>query len=137
MKRLRERPEISGELGMSSMTDIIFILLIFFMMVSTLVNPSALTLTVPGNAKATGKAVTTNTRTDDIGILADGQFTLNNAVSSVAQIKKALESAKIKNPNYKVSISPNPQAPVEKVVIILDMTQNMGISSTLHAEVTD
>ena len=33
---LREKKELNGEMGMSSMTDIIFILLIFFMMVSTM-----------------------------------------------------------------------------------------------------
>ena len=65
--KLRQRREISSEMGMSSMTDIIFILLIFFMMVSTLVHPSALNLTLPSNAKAVKKPATTD-HLDDVGI---------------------------------------------------------------------
>ncbi len=131
--RLREKREISSELGMSSMTDIIFILLIFFMMVSTLVHPSALNLTLPSNAKVVNKPATTE-RLDDIGITASGGFILNGVTNTPAAIKAFLERNLIKKKDYKVTVSPDTKAPVEKVVQILDMTQSLGITSILHAE---
>lgn len=130
--RLREKREISSELGMSSMTDIIFILLIFFMMVSTLVHPSALNLTLPSNATAVKKAATTE-HFDDIGITASGSFILNGVTNKPEFIKSFLERNITKKRDYKVTVSPDSKAPVEKVVQILDMTQALGITSILHA----
>ncbi len=130
--RLREKREISSELGMSSMTDIIFILLIFFMMVSTLVHPSALNLTLPSSATAVKKAATTE-RLDDIGITASGSFILNGVTNKPELIKSFLERNIAKKRDYKVTVSPDSKAPVEKVVQILDMTQSLGITSVLHA----
>jgi biopolymer transport protein ExbD len=134
MRRLRERTELSGELGMSSMTDIIFILLIFFMMVSTLVHPSALNLALPGSGKAATKPAKVE-RLDDIGITASGNFIFNNVTTTIAKIRTVVERNKLKNPNYKVTVSPDAKAPVEKVVQVLDMTQILSISSILQASV--
>ena len=44
--------KVSAEMSMSSMTDIVFLLLIFFLVTSTLVNPNALKLLLP---KSTGQ----------------------------------------------------------------------------------
>jgi biopolymer transport protein ExbD len=130
--RLREKQELNGEMGMSSMTDIIFILLIFFMMVSTMTHPSALNLALPGNSKTTTKPIKTD-RLDDIGITASGSFIFNNQTTAIDKIKTFLERNKLKNPEYKVTVSPDAKAPVEKVVQILDITQTMAISSILQA----
>ncbi len=131
--RLRERQEINGEMGMSSMTDIIFILLIFFMMVSTLVNPSALNLALPGNAKSSKKPVVSE-RLDDIGITASGNFILNSATTPLEKIRLFLEAKRGKNSSYKVTVSPDTKAPVEKVVQVLDLTQTLDINSILQAD---
>lgn len=48
---LRSRNKVSANFNMSSMTDIVFLLLIFFMLTSTLVSPNALKLLLP-NSKA-------------------------------------------------------------------------------------
>lgn len=134
--RLRERPELSGEMGMSSMTDIIFILLIFFMMISTMVHPSALALSLPGNSKTTKKPINTD-RLDDVAITASGHFLLNGVSSDIPKIKAFLERNKVKKTEYKVMVSPDSKAPVEKVVMVLDMTQTMGIASVLHTEAAE
>ena len=130
--RLREKQELSGEMGMSSMTDIIFILLIFFMMVSTMTHPSALNLSLPSSSKAPAKATKVE-RLDDIGITASGNFIYNNVTTPIDKIKSYLERNKLKNPDYKVTVSPDTKAPVEKVVKVLDMTQTLNITSVLQA----
>jgi biopolymer transport protein ExbD len=132
--RLREKQELSGEMGMSSMTDIIFILLIFFMMVSTMTHPSALNLSLPGNAKTATKAVKSTDHLDDIGITASGNFIYNNVTTPLDKIRSYLERNKLKNKDYKVTVSPDTKAPVEKVVKVLDMTQTLNITSVLQAE---
>jgi biopolymer transport protein ExbD len=44
---LRSRNKVSASFSMASMTDIVFLLLIFFMITSTLVHPTALKLLLP------------------------------------------------------------------------------------------
>lgn len=44
---LRTRNKVSANFSMASMTDIVFLLLIFFMITSTLVHPTALKLLLP------------------------------------------------------------------------------------------
>ena len=49
---IKRTTKVLSEMSMSSMTDIVFLLLIFFLMTSTLVNPNALKLLLP---KSTGQ----------------------------------------------------------------------------------
>ena len=50
---LRSRNKVSANFSMSSMTDIVFLLLIFFMLTSTLVSPNALKLLLPNSKSRT------------------------------------------------------------------------------------
>lgn len=47
----KKRTKVSAEFSMSSLTDIIFLLLIFFMLTSSLVSPTAINLKLPNSSK--------------------------------------------------------------------------------------
>lgn len=49
---IKQTTKVDAGISMSSMTDIVFLLLLFFLMTSTLVNPNALKLLLP---KSTGQ----------------------------------------------------------------------------------
>ncbi len=61
-------------MSMSSMTDIVFLLLIFFLVTSTLVNPNALKLLLP---KSTGQVGAKATVTVSIKDWGDEQYTFH------------------------------------------------------------
>jgi biopolymer transport protein ExbD len=64
---LKRRNKINAAFSMSSMTDIVFLLLIFFMVTSTLVAPNALKLLLPqSNNQTAAKPITTISITRDI-----------------------------------------------------------------------
>lgn len=64
---LKRRNKVNASFSMSSMTDIVFLLLIFFMVTSTLVAPNALKLLLPqSNNQTTAKAITTISITKDL-----------------------------------------------------------------------
>ena len=50
---LTRRNEVSPQFSMSSMTDIIFLLLIFFMITSTMVSPNAIKVLLPQSSQQT------------------------------------------------------------------------------------
>lgn len=66
---LRGRNKITPEFNMSSMTDIVFLLLIFFMIASTLVTTNAIDILLP---KASGK--TENKKSVSVSIKKDLTF---------------------------------------------------------------
>lgn len=123
----------SGELGMSSMTDIIFILLMFFMMTSTLTAPSALNLTLPGKSKTASKIP--HDRMNDISIKGNGSYLLNGRPADIATIQRILEKeVQISSKKINITISPSPEAPVESVVAVMDITTKLGINAILSTE---
>ena len=50
--RLRSRNKVNVNFSMSGMTDIVFLLLLFFMLTSTLIAPNALKLLIPQQAQS-------------------------------------------------------------------------------------
>ena len=69
---LRSRNKVSSDFNMSSMTDIVFLLLIFFMLTSTLVSPNALKLLLPNS-----KAKTLEKQTISVSITKEIDFFVN------------------------------------------------------------
>lgn len=70
---LKKRNKVNAAFSMASMTDIVFLLLIFFMLSSTLVAPNALKLLLPqSNNQTAAKPVTT------ISITKDLQYYIND-----------------------------------------------------------
>ena len=56
---LKRRQKISPNFSMASMTDIIFLLLIFFMITSTMVSPNAIKVLLPqGKQQTSAKPLT-------------------------------------------------------------------------------
>jgi biopolymer transport protein ExbD len=81
--KLKGRNKISPEFSMSSMTDIVFLLLIFFLLTSN--TPNALDLILP---KAKGK--TTNTQQVSVSIDADLRYFVNENLVEQAQLEAVL-----------------------------------------------
>lgn len=50
---LKQRTKVDASFSMASMTDIIFLLLLFFMITSTVVNPNAIKILLPESKQQT------------------------------------------------------------------------------------
>ena len=76
---LRNRSKISAEFNMSSMTDLVFLLLIFFMLTSTLVTSSALDVILPkSKAQTVKKSTVTVTINKDLKLSVNDELISNN-----------------------------------------------------------
>lgn len=64
---LRRTTKADPNISMSSMTDIVFLLLIFFLVTSTLVNPNALKLLLPKSTGQVGAKATVSVSIKDWG----------------------------------------------------------------------
>lgn len=71
---LRGRNKVSPEFSMSSMTDIVFLLLVFFLLTSPSITPQALDLLLPsssGKTKTQGKVTVSISKEGDYYVNAD------------------------------------------------------------------
>lgn len=126
---LRKKNKISAEFSMSSLTDIIFLLLIFFMLTSNLVSPNALFLKMPG--KSTPSVSDVNP--PDITIKRNGTFLLDGSPKTLSELRKSIRTLKKSNGGKKldVTISPVKNCPIQYVVTIMDMANIMKINGIL------
>lgn len=73
---LKKTTKVSANFSMSSMTDIVFLLLIFFMVTSTLIAPNALKLLLPqsNNQTMATKPITTVAITSDLKYAVEDRY---------------------------------------------------------------
>ncbi len=127
---LKKNTRVSAEFNMSSLTDIIFLLLIFFMLTSSMVIPNALNLRLPG--KSNSQAVP-QTKPYEVKISKDGKYFVNNKRVSIITLEKGLKKLKTRRKNSKVSIiiSPDPNTANENVVAVMDIAYRLGIDAIM------
>ncbi len=130
---LKRRNKAIAEFNMSSLTDIIFLLLIFFMLTSSLVAPNALNLKLPGSSKT--KVVATD-RLDDVRIDRRGRFYLNGKRISPQRLETELrrKARRARNGKLNITISPDKNTPVEHVVTVMDIAMRLDINGILTPE---
>ncbi len=129
---LKKRNKISAEFSMSSLTDIIFLLLIFFMLTSTLVSQNALNLKLPSS---TSKTVAPQSIA--ISIEKEGRFYYNGKRMSAPNVEKNVRSAvrsSSNRDNVTLSIVSERGTPIEYVVQIMDMANRLKVQAILATE---
>ncbi|MET2984432.1 ExbD/TolR family protein [Aureibaculum conchae] len=112
----RGRNKVSPEFNMSSMTDIVFLLLIFFMLTSTLVTVNALDILLP---KAEGK--TENNKSVAISITKGLDFYVDRKKVGENEIEQNLASLLSQQENPTIVLRAEEGVPIEKAVSIMDI----------------
>lgn len=100
------------------MTDVVFNLLIFFMLTSTLVHPTALKLLLPkGSTQTSAKPQTT------ISITADQKYYLEQQPVTLETMEALLKEKLGANPETYISLHADKSVPFETVVAVLNIAQ--------------
>lgn len=129
---MKKRNKISADFNMSSLTDIIFLLLIFFMLTSALVSPNALNLKLPGSSRT---KIVNPSRMDDVAISGNGNYYLNGKRIDLTVLEGRLrEKASRSSEKINITISPESGTPVEHVVAVMDIAMRLGINGVLVPE---
>ena len=110
------RNKISGSFSMSSMTDIVFLLLIFFVITSTLVIPNALKVLLPNSSsKTTGK------QTVSVTIKPDLTYYVNAKPIEAEFIEVKLRQLLAGEKKPGIILHVDKTVPIEHAVKILDI----------------
>jgi len=115
---LSQRNKISINFSSVGMTDVVFNLLIFFMLTSTLVHPSAIKLLLPrGSTQTSAKPLTT------VSITSDLTYYIEKQPVAFDQIENLLRQKLGTNPDTYISLHADKAVPFENVVKVLDIAQ--------------
>ena len=113
---LRGRNKVSPEFSMSSMTDIVFLLLVFFLLTSPAITPDALDLILP---KAKGK--TSNKQNLSVSITKDLDYYVNKERVTEDSIEGFITSQLVGVEDPTIILRAEEGVPIENAVKIMDI----------------
>jgi len=113
---LRSRNKVTPNFNMSSMTDIVFLLLIFFMLTSTLVSPNALKLLLPNS-----KSKTLEKQTISISIDKNINFYIDENQVDVNELETRLINILSSELEPAIILHADKSVEIEHVVKIMDI----------------
>jgi len=122
-RRLKSHPELHA----GALNDILFILLFFFLIVSTLANPNVIKLSTP-KAKSDTKAK----QTVIVNIKPNGQYIINGKTLTINDIRAFVQPYIAKDSTQAtIAINTYKTVPLDAVVVIILIARDMGARTTL------
>ncbi|HHU56871.1 MAG TPA: biopolymer transporter ExbD [Bacteroidales bacterium] len=116
---LKSRSKINATFSMSSMTDVVFLLLIFFMITSTLVNPNAIKLLLPQSRQQTAaKPATSVSVTRELNYYVGTQRVPFNRLESTLRAAVGTET------DVYISLHVDENVPMKEVVKVMNIAKN-------------
>ncbi len=118
---IKTRNKITPEFSMASMTDIVFLLLLFFMISTTMISPNALKLLLPrSDGQVSDKPITT------VSITKDLQFMLEKSPIEFDKLEGALRVRFDGVPEEErvISLHTDRTVPIEEAVRVMNIAKD-------------
>lgn len=115
---ISQRNKVSVNFSSVGMTDVVFNLLIFFMLTSTLVHPTALKLLLPkGSSQTSAKPLTT------VSITSDQKYYVEQQPVRIDDLESILRQKLGDKPDTYISLHADKTVPFDNVVRVLNIAQ--------------
>lgn len=130
---LKRRQRVEPEFSLAAMIDVIFLLLMFFMLTSKFVTPNALNLSLPSSNSTTMASPSLA-----VSIDAAGKFYLDAKPIAEAALENGLK-AKIKSmgkdlKSTTITVVAEKGTPIENVVTVLDVANRLQVKTILATD---
>ncbi len=118
---IKSRNKVSAQFSMSSMTDIVFLLLIFFMITSTMIHPNALKLLLPqSNSQVSAKPITTVSIDKNLDYFIETRRIDFSALESALKVK----FDGVAEEDRTVALHAEKSVPIDAVVKVMNIAKN-------------
>jgi biopolymer transport protein ExbD len=124
---LRTKRDNEPELNLTPLIDVVFLLLIFFMVSTTFERESEITLELP---EASGKVAESKHKVIEISIDSQGNYFINQRRikdTDIATLKQALKIVRGEEKEPKLIISADKMTPHQSVVRAMDAARQLGL----------
>ncbi len=116
---LKRSVKIESGFSMSSMTDIVFLLLLFFMLSSTLISPNALPLQLPrSNSQVKGKPIIT------VSITKDLTYYVESTPVPFSELEGIIQQKLMKEEEPTLALHADKSVPIDEVVKVMNIARN-------------
>jgi biopolymer transport protein ExbD len=127
---LRRRHREDAEVHTGPLNDILFILLLFFLIVSSLANPNVIKLSQPKS-----KSDTKAKQTVVVSIDANKQFYVGTARVTIGELKAKLQPFLAKETDQpSIVINADRSVPVDDVVAVMRVARELGARTVLAVD---
>ncbi|HJZ40221.1 MAG TPA: biopolymer transporter ExbD [Bacteroidales bacterium] len=115
---LRSRNKVEVSYSVAGMTDIIFLLLLFFMLTSTLISPNAVKLLLPqSNSQSSNRPITT------VSITRDIVFYIEKTRIDISQLELMLRQKIGNTEDPTIAIHADRSVPIEYIVEVMNVAR--------------
>ena len=132
--RRRHRIEDEAEINITPMLDIVFIMLIFFIVTTSFVKEKGLEVSRPSNAPP--KEIKQDKGPIVVKIDASSLISVKGRILEPRAVQANLEREKAEKPDSPLIVAAHPEADTDSLVTILDAAQAVGIESVSVATST-
>ena len=120
---LKGRNKVSAEFSMASMTDIIFLLLLFFLLSATVITSNAIEIILPkAGSQTTKKQVVSITAT------TDGRYYIDKEQVNYSDIEPRLQSIAAAGDNTTILIRGENTIELQKVTDLFELARRNGLT---------
>jgi len=113
---ISNRNKVGIAFSNAGMSDIVFLLLLFFMLTSTLVQPTALKVLLPkGTTQSNARPMTT------VSITKDHQYFIEDEPIALENLEAALQAKVGADPEIYISVHADRSVPLEFVVNVMNI----------------
>ena len=130
--KLNSRHKTHAKFDMSSMTDIVFLLLIFFMLITTMVVPNVNTLKLLLPSSDTAKP--TENITVSVAINENHQYFVDGKQTNTRNLQKSISSYISGKSNPVIILHTARTVPIEKVVKVMDISNRLKVKMVLATD---
>jgi len=125
--RRKNRASDEAEINITPMLDIVFIMLIFFIVTTSFVKEKGLEVSRPSNAPP--KEIKQTKGPIVIKIDANGNILMQGRILEHGAVEANLERAKAEKPDSPLIIAAHPDADTNALVTVLDAAEAVGVAS--------
>ena len=126
-----------GTLNLTSLIDVLFLLLIFFMLTSTFRRAGELELELPDSATSTPAESGEQRRPTEIALRADGRVMIDGAPVEQDELVSELRRRREETPDARVVLNAEAAARHADVVQLIDVVRSLGFAGmSLGTEMT-
>ncbi|MBV4519760.1 biopolymer transporter ExbD [Pseudomonas sp. SWRI74] len=127
--KFRRKQRENVDINLASLIDVVFILLLFFVVTTTFTRETQLRVELP--EAVSGASADDQTRQLDVAISADGVFSVNNRIlpkSDLATLMEALQKESNGDTKMPLSISADGKSQHQSVITAMDAAGKLGFS---------
>ncbi len=123
------RARIHSHLDIAPLIDIVFLLLVFFMLTSTFLVPEAIELELPESASATVSEITPIT----VSLNANGELSLNGKSLQLDELRLSIQPLITDNSDAAITLKSDARTEVQQLLSVMDEIRAAGGSNVALA----